>query len=193
MNYSAEYWDRKYLNHQTGWDMGYASPPIVEYFEQVEDKTKKILIPGAGNAWEAEYIWKNGFTNTYILDYSSKAMELVKKRMPFFPEKQLIFQDFFQHKGSYDFIVEQTFFSSLPVNLRTNYAQQMHKLLTTKGKLMGLLFNHEFHREEPPFGGTPEEYRKLFAPYFHFLVLETAYNSIKPRATREHFVLFQKK
>lgn len=29
---NAQYWDEQYLTGKTGWDMGYASPPIVNYF-----------------------------------------------------------------------------------------------------------------------------------------------------------------
>jgi hypothetical protein len=69
----------------------------------------------------------------------------------------------------------------------------MHKLLAENGKLVGLLFNHKFPHDHPPYGGTPEEYVKLFRPYFDFKTFDIAYNSIKPRKDRELFINLVKK
>ena len=85
-------------------------------------------------------------------------------------------------------IIEQTFFCSLPRNQRNEYAKKMHALLNPGGHLVGLLFNYEFNSDEPPYGGTEEEYRNIFNPYFYFKYFSTAYNSIKPRAGREIFL-----
>ena len=190
---TAHYWDQQYIQKKTAWDIGYASPSIIAYFDQVFDKTKRILIPGAGNAWEAEYLWNNGFQNTFVLDFSQEAIRTFKTRMPHFPESHIIYEDFFQHNASYDIIVEQTFFSSLPLKMRTLYVWKMHHLLQEKGKLIGLLFNHHFNKNHPPFGGTAEEYQKLFSSFFTINVLKEAYNSIKPRKGREHFLLLEKR
>ena len=191
-SFDSTYWNRLYQLGKTGWDIGYACPPIMEYFEQVYHKDLKILIPGAGNAWEAEGLWNRGFQNIFILDYSKDAIASFKKRMPSFPTSQLLHQDFFQHHSNYDIIVEQTFFSSLQPDQRSNYAKKMHELLNPHGKLIGLLFNHSFPFAGPPYGGTPEEYTNLFKAYFKFKKFEVAYNSIEPRKQREHFLIFEK-
>jgi thiopurine S-methyltransferase len=49
-NLESTYWNKLYQSDETGWDIGYASHPIIKYFEQVNNKGLKILIPGAGNA-----------------------------------------------------------------------------------------------------------------------------------------------
>jgi len=189
----SSYWDGLYQKKQTGWDIGYPSPAIIEYFKQVKNKSIKILIPGAGNAWEAEKLWNMGFNQVYILDFSQEAVSAFKIRVPDFPDSQILIEDFFKHEGLYDIIVEQTFFSSLPSSYRELYASKVHSLLKPQAKLIGLLFNHIFSFKGPPFGGTPQEYRFLFANYFHFQVFNIAYNSIKPRQGREHFLLLRKK
>jgi len=63
-----------------GWDIGYPSTPIKEYADQLTDKSIQILIPGAGNAYEAEYLWKQGFSNVHILDISEIPLKEFKKR-----------------------------------------------------------------------------------------------------------------
>ncbi len=190
---NIRYWDQLYQSGQTGWDIGYVSTPLKEYFDQLTNRNIRILIPGAGNAYEAEYLHKMGFTNVYVLDFSAESIRKFQKRYPEFPAAHLISEDFFTHQGQYDLIVEQTFFSSIDRNQRPDYAQKMHDLLNNDGKLTGLLFTHEFDFQGPPFGGTLPEYRTLFQPFFEFNVFEIAYNSIKPRAGRELFFILQKK
>ena len=190
-NYPSSYWDAFYEKNKLGWDIGSVSTPLKEYFDQLENRDMKILIPGAGNGYEVEYLYKQGFSNTFLLDFSQKAISSFKNRYPYFPNENIICQDFFQHQGNYDLIVEQTFLSSLPKSQRERYVNQVHRLLLPGGKVMGLLFNHEFPYDYPPFGGTPDDYRKLFAP-FRFKIFETAYNSIKPRRNRELFFIFEK-
>ncbi|MBN1253079.1 MAG: hypothetical protein JXR51_12960 [Bacteroidales bacterium] len=192
-DYNSDYWENKYLNNKTGWDIGYIATPIKEYFDQIEEKSVKILVPGAGNGYEVEYLFNNGFKNVFFLDYSDFATQNFKKRIPSFPDNQIINENFFSHKGNYNIIVELAFFSSIKREIRKNYASKMHDLLSEKGKLIGLLFNHEFENDFPPFGGTAKEYKNLFSPYFNIKSMEIAYNSIKPRANRELFLHLIKK
>jgi methyl halide transferase len=57
------YWNTRYLEEQTGWDIGYPSTPLKEYIDQLTNKSIRILIPGCGNGYEGEYLHQNGFTN----------------------------------------------------------------------------------------------------------------------------------
>lgn len=187
------YWDTQYSENKLNWDVGYPTTPIKEYIDQLSDKSLKILVPGAGNSYEAEYLYANGFMNVFVLDISSVALNIFKKRYPGFPDKQILNQDYFEHTGTYDIIIEQTFFCAIKPEERKKYVEKTHSLLKEKGKLVGLLFNHEFEKEGPPYGGSIEEYEDLFIPYFEMKTFEVAYNSIKPRNKREHFINFVKK
>ena len=188
-----EYWDSLYEHGRMGWDIGYVSSPIKEYFDQLSDKTIKILVPGAGKAWEVEYLHKAGFANVFLLDFSEEGISKFKRRCPTFPNSHILNEDFFLHKGEYNLIVEQTFFSSFHPKHRPKIVDKISELLLNKGKYMGVIFNHEFDIEGPPFGGSPSDYSQLFADKFDFLHFETAYNSIKQRKGRELFLLFRKK
>jgi thiopurine S-methyltransferase len=190
---SKEYWQEQYTGRKTGWDIGYISPPIKEYIDQLSDKNLKILIPGAGNAYEAEYLYKNGFKNVTVIDIVKKPLENFKNRFTDFPDNQLIECDFFSHNVQYDLIVEHTFFSAFPVSYRAKYVEKMHELLNPKGKLIGLLFDKDFGNPFPPFGGDYQTYFDLFSKKFQIKCLEKAYNSIKPRLHYEFFIIFERK
>lgn len=186
------YWETRYQTHQTGWDLGAVSPPLKAYADQLTDKTLKILIPGAGNGYEAEYLVRTGFTDVTVIDLASSPLEHLRGRVGENPSLRLVQGDFFAHVGEYDLLLEQTFFCAIDPGLRPAYARKTHELLRPGGKLVGLLFNVDFEHEGPPFGGSEDEYRALFAPLFRLDVLETAHNSVKPRAGREVFIRFVK-
>ncbi|WP_233900158.1 methyltransferase domain-containing protein [Tenacibaculum piscium] len=192
MNLSEFFWDNKYLNNKIGWDLGEISPPLKMYFDQLKNKELKILIPGGGNSYEAEYLFNNGFKNVFVVDLSKTALENIKKRVPSFPKEQLILGDFFDLNITFDLVIEQTFFCALNPNLRLNYAKKMNDLLTEKGKLVGLLFDAILNDNHPPFGGNKKEYITYFKPYFRFNVLEKCYNSYHNRQAMELFMIFQK-
>lgn len=191
--FDKAFWERKYSIEETGWDIGYASTPLITYFDQLLNRELKILIPGGGNCYEAEYLIEQGFKNIFVIDIAEQPLKNLKKRFPNFPDNHLIHDDFFNHQGKYDLIVEQTFFCALDPVLRKKYVEKMVDLLAEKGKLAGLLFDFKLTEEGPPFGGSSEEYLKLFPPCFNIKKLEKCYNSIQPRAGRELFFIFEKK
>jgi SAM-dependent methyltransferase len=185
------FWDNRWEQNLTGWDLGAVSPPLKAYFDQLTDKNIKILIPGCGNAYEAEYLWEQGFSNTYIVEIAELAVESFLKRYPKFPKDHIFIQDFFELDDQFDLIVEQTFFCALHPTQREAYAKKMHELLKPGGKLAGVLFNRDFDGG-PPFGGHKAEYEKLFSSSFQIQKLETALNSAKPRSNTELFFEFLK-
>ena len=192
MELNKDFWEQKYQANTTGWDLGKPSTPIISYLEQLTNKNISILIPGCGNGHEAEWAIKNGFTNVHVLDIAPSAIANFKKRYPNFNTENLHTADFFEHIGNYDLIIEQTFFCAIDPILRKKYAEKMQSLLNENGKLVGLLFNTEFETG-PPFGGSKEEYKKYFSPYFLFKYFENCYNSVKPRASTELFMLLKRK
>ncbi|WP_339793214.1 methyltransferase domain-containing protein [uncultured Imperialibacter sp.] len=193
MNLDADFWTKRYRDGATGWDAGAITTPLKAYFDQLTDKQTRILIPGAGNSYEAEYLFKTGFQNVFVIDLSREPLNNLRQRVPDLPQEQLIEGDFFDHSGQYDLIVEQTFFCAIDPSLRQRYAEKTYELLRSGGKLVGVLFDEPLNNDYPPFGGNAAEYRAYFEPLFDFKVFETCYNSIPPRAGRELFIHLTKK
>jgi thiopurine S-methyltransferase len=187
----AIYWQSRYENNQAGWDLGSASDPIVEYVNQLTNKDLSILIPGCGNAHEAEYLFKMGFKNVFVVDLVALPLENLKKRVPEFSDLQLIHGDFFELNQQFDLILEQTLFCAIDPKLRAEYIQKVHQLLKPSGKFVGLLFNRDFENG-PPFGGNKEEYMAYFSPYFQKIDMENCYNSVLPRKGTELFFIAKK-
>jgi methyl halide transferase len=191
---TQQYWQTRYQQGQTGWDIGAASAPLVAYFDQLTDKNLRILIPGAGNAHEAVYLWERGFTNVTVLDIAPEPLDHFKKMCPGFPAERVVLGDFFAYEGQFDLIVEQTFFCSFPPlpTTRAAYAQHCATLLVPGGKLVGLWFDIPLSGdlEKRPFGGSRAEYLGYLQPWFEVKTFEKCYNSIKPRAGNELFGIF---
>tara|TARA_B100001059_G_scaffold74018_1_gene71463 strand:- start:273 stop:854 length:582 start_codon:yes stop_codon:yes gene_type:complete len=193
MDLNKNFWDLRYQNNETGWDIGYISTPLKKYIDQLTDKNIKILIPGGGNSYEAEYLHNLDFKNVFVLDISPTALTNLKNRVPDFPKNHLINIDFFKLNNSFDLILEQTFFCALTPKLRDNYVLKMNQLLRPNGKLVGLLFNIPLNKDRPPFGGTKKEYLSYFKTYFKIEIMELSYNSISERTNIELFIKLIKK
>ena len=190
MSLDSNSWNQRYLSKNTGWDIGYVSTPLKEYFDQLKNKDLRILIPGCGNSHEAEYLFSIGFQNVYVLDFSKKAIDNFSSRVPVFPKDNLLCEDFFNISGNYDLIIEQTFFCAINKSKRFEYVNKIHSLLNKNGRLVGLLFNGPMNDDHPPFGGSIAEYKKLFSSLFDLKVFQFSKNSISSRNGKELFINF---
>jgi SAM-dependent methyltransferase len=189
---NAVYWDQKYQNQETGWDIGTISEPLKCYIDQLEDKNIRILIPGCGNAYEAKYLIEKGFKNITVIDVSETLVLKLKHTFQNTEQINMIHGDFFEHIASYDLVIEQTFFCAIHPSFREQYVSKMYELLSKNGKLVGLLFDKNFE-SGPPFGGNQKDYQTLFSNNFNFKTFEKCYNSILPRKNSELFIILEKK
>ena len=187
------FWSGRYSEGKTGWDIGEISTPLKTYIDQLSDKNLRILVPGCGKGHEAAYLWEQGFKNTFVVDLAQAPLDLLREAIPKIQKNHLVHGNFFELKGEFDLILEQTFFCALSPSLRKKYAEKMHELLVDGGKLVGLLFDFPLTEDGLPFGGNKEEYLTYFEPHFEIAIMERAYNSIQPRSGRELFVKLEKK
>lgn len=114
------FWNDQYKANTTGWDLGQVSPPLKDYIDQLKNRDLRILIPGCGNSYEAEYLMEQGFTNVSVIDIAPEPVERLRSKFQSNPNIKIISGDFFSHKGEYDLILEQTFFCALDPELRKN-------------------------------------------------------------------------
>lgn len=187
------YWNNQYDANTTGWDLGEVSPPIKNYVDQLTNKALRILIPGCGNTYEAEYLLQQGFSNVTVIDIAPTLVAQLKEKFAGNQNIKIILGDFFTHKGEYDLILEQTFFCAINPPLRKDYVAKMNELLVVGGKLVGVLFDREFDQQGPPFGGCKCQYEPMFEKDFNFKTIEMCNNSFVKRQGTELFINLLKK
>ena len=190
---NAEFWNQRYIDQNTPWDIGYAAPALINYVLENVSKKEIILIPGAGKAHEAIHLFKQGYQNIYVCDWAPKAFETIKAKAPDFPDGQLLCSDFFALDIQVDLIIEQTFFCAIHPAQRPDYVEKAAALLHPKGKIIGLLFASPFPFEGPPYGGTKAEYEKSFQTHFEIVQMKISEASIGPRKNNELFFECRKK
>ncbi len=186
------YWTQRYVDNNTPWQLDHASAPLAHCINQIKDKNASILIPGAGNSREAIYLLEHGFTNVHVLDIAEPALQQLMNETDS-DSITLHIENFFEHEGLYDVILEQTFFCALESRFRESYPKKCHDLLNKDGSIEGVLFQFESDRREPPYGGNAEEYRKLFSPLFEIRSMENCNISEPDRLGKELLINFQKK
>lgn len=190
-NLDGDYWSDRYNSGTAFWDLGEVSPPLKNYIDQLQDKNIRILIPGCGNTYEADYLLKIGFTDITVIDIAAPLVAQLKEKFKDNPNIKIILGDFFEHEGAYDLVLEQTFFCAIDPSLRKDYVAKMNDVLAPNGKLVGVLFNRQFEEEGPPFGGTKIEYEPMFKE-FVFRTFEPCYNSFSKRKDSELFINLMK-
>jgi SAM-dependent methyltransferase len=189
---NAEYWDKRHLEGDTPWNIKMPSPPISAYIDQINDKKISILIPGAGHAHDAAYLIERGFKDITVCDISEVAIQKMKSQMNIGSKINYQNVDFFALEGTFDLILEQTFFCAIDPSLRKKYVDKMYTLLKPEGTLAGILFGVEFPYKGPPFGGSISEYKSLFNAKLHIQTIEICYNSIPQRSGNELFFICKK-
>ena len=193
MKHGKNYWENRYEDLSTGWDLGHPSLPLTTIIDTLLDKDIKILIPGAGNSYEAIYLIESGFTNVTVLDIASQPLESIKKQFELNNHIKTVQNDFFQHTGKYDLILEQTFFCALEPRFRECYIEKCHDLLNENGHVKGVLFNFNSQRTEPPYTGNKEEYIKLFENKFDIIEMNRCQTSEDSRKGKELLINMKKK
>lgn len=188
----AEYWNKRYQETNTGWDIGYANKVLTDYVEAHVSKDATILVPGAGRAYEVEYLWNKGYRNIYACDFSERAKSSFLEANPGFVKEHYLVSDFFQLEMTFDVVLEQTFFCAINPSMRNAYKNKMHSILNKGGRIYGLLFDM-IKEDGPPYGGSREEYTDLFINDFEILQLKECTDSIAPRMGNEVVIELLKK
>lgn len=195
---NANFWNKLYINKDTGWDIGYATPIFVSWSKTLQSKSK-ILIPGCGNCYDGIYLSKLNH-DVYAVDFSEKVIDNVLQK-----SKQedvainAICKDYFllddSYYGMFDIVLEYTFFCAIPINMRQLYIETTYNMLKTGGKLISIFLpiTKDEKKEGPPFYVDLDKTIKSFEKYFTIESIDMNPDSVKPRIGNEVFVKMLKK
>jgi methyl halide transferase len=192
---SAEYWDRRYQEGSTPWNLGVPAPPLVSLLASPNSPTPgRIAVLGCGTGYDALLFAEHGF-EVVGCDLSALAIETAKSAaLERGLTVEFLERDIFalipEFSQSFDYVLEHTCFCAIDPTLRPKYVELVSTLLRPNGKLLGLFFTHN-RPGGPPFGSTTKEIRELFAERFEFLSLEAATDSIEKRRDEEHLGILQ--
>ncbi len=183
------FWNGRYLEKNTGWDLGQVSPPFVHLVEsRAFVPYSSILIPGAGRGWEALYLAGLGFEVTCV-DFAPEAVaegrSLAQKHGVLI---NYVEEDLFrlspERYGRFDYLLEQTCFCAIDPDRRREYGEMAARMIRPGGELVGLFYVHG-REGGPPWTTTSEEVRDLFREHFDFLEFAVTPYSAEARKGEE--------
>lgn len=185
---TGDAWNERWLEDNTPWDMGYASPPFERALRDGLVPTGgRVLVPGCGSGHEARMLGRLGF-NVTAIDLAPKALEKAQSltsaedgQIRFVQADLLALPD---QISELDLVLEHTCFCAIDPGLRDDYVRAVADALRPGGRLLGLFFLIETE-EGPPFGATREEIEHRFSKRFSIDHFEMPRDSHEKRLDRE--------
>lgn len=165
---SATYWDHRYRNNKTGWDLGDAP----EWLDQKAQSLApcKVLVVGSGHGHDARAFARAGH-EVLGVDFAPRAIEAAQIASTNFDPARLRYlqADVFDLgiepdsplREAFDLVWEQTCLCAIDPARRPDYFAAISRVLRSKGQWHAVLWVH--HNE----GGPPYH---LDAPMVHAMV-----------------------
>ncbi len=191
----SDYWEQRYQEGTTRWDLGRASPALQDWLLTHGDLPRgQTIVLGAGRGYDAILFAQYGFAVTAV-DFAPSAIAATRNLAAACNVNiHLLQRDIFdlvpEFTSQFDYVVEHTCFCAIDPGLRRQYVDLVRSLLRPGGSLVGVFFTHD-RPGGPPFGSTPEELRQYFAPAMQILSLDPVQNSVPSRRGEEHLGWFQ--
>ena len=193
---SADFWEKRYQEGTTRWDLGQAAPTFVYLLTETTDLPPgRVIVLGSGRGHDALLFARQGF-DVVGVDYAPAAIAAATQSAQAnnlkarFLERD-IFKLLPEYAQQFDYVVEHTCFCALEPSLRDRYVELAHNVLKPEGKFIGIFFTHN-RPGGPPYGSTPKEIEQRFSHHFQILSLEPAPFSVASRSNEEYLGIFQK-
>jgi|UniRef100_A0A7C3R3S2 SAM-dependent methyltransferase len=184
-----DFWNQRYVEKNTGWDLGQPAPPFVRLVETGNWRPPgRVLIPGAGRSHEGIFLASKGFDVTCV-DFAHQAVLEARESATRAGVKMTVLEeDFFgldpARVGTFDTLLEHTCFCAIDPGRRIEYVEKAWELLSPEGILIGLFYAHG-REGGPPWTTTEEEVRSLFERRFDLLDLGVTDWSVDSRKGEE--------
>lgn len=179
------FWDHLYSDDNAGWELGRATPPLVEYFNMYTPAGLRTLVIGCGRGHEARMLARLGAQVTAI-DLSPRAIAAARSLDdPTVENIEYRVADLFAPTSErYELIVEHTCFCAIDPGRRDEYVERTADALVPGGALVGLFYAHG-RGGGPPHTTSADELRRRFARRYELASLKMAERSILVRAEQE--------
>ncbi|KAJ8477689.1 hypothetical protein OPV22_021416 [Ensete ventricosum] len=183
-------WEKCWEEGLTPWDLGKATPAVLQLVETGSLPRGRVLVPGCGSGYDVVAI---AGPERYVvgLDISTSAVEKAKELSSSLPNTNqftFVAADFFtwQPTEKFDLIFDYTFFCAIDPCLRPAWAQKIQEILKPDGELITLIYLISGQEGGPPYNTTVADYEQVLNPVgFKALSLEDNELAVKPRKGNE--------
>ncbi len=158
----------------------------------------KICILGCGNGYDAIMFSQEKFQVTAV-DFAASPIKYINdKSKDLSLNIKTIENNIFtlspKYDNQFDYIIEQTCFCAIDINMRESYSKLVKRILKPGGSLIGLWFPLDKKKNEggPPFGVSINEIKTLFKRGWEITDERFPETSIEPRMRREKLIIFKK-
>jgi len=167
-----QYWELLYEEGKDEWDLGEATPALLDFFEHPScPKIGNVLVPAAGRGWDAEAWAKRGY-NVVAVDFCSSAFDALEKLSENNINLTALNTDMFllnqrnkKKCGSqFDIIYDYFGFNSVHPGRRDECIEMWLNMLKNDGLLIGFFcpLGDEKYGEGPPYSISREELEARF-------------------------------
>ena len=190
-----QYWEQRYQENTTKWDIGMAAPPLTSLLASSEAPIAgETAVIGCGQGHDAILFAKHGF-DTIGFDFAPSAIALGQKLSQTMEiSMQFLQRDIFElpkeFPASFDYAIEHTCFCAIRPEQRPNYVKMVRSILKPTGELIALFWAHN-KPDGPPFGTTLAEIQDLFSSSFDTSHISPVSNSIASRHGEEYLARFK--
>ncbi len=139
-----EYWESLYQNKKDQWDLGKATPGLLEFFKNpLCPKKGRVLVPGAGRGWDA-LAWTQKGHEVLAVDFAQTAVGVLSSLAEKNPKLSVLNIDLFEltpkSTEPFDIIYEYGCFSAIHPGRRDEYFEVWDKMLRPGGLVISYFF-----------------------------------------------------
>jgi len=192
---APQYWEILYEEGMDEWDLGEATPALLDFFKHPSCPEKgNILVPAAGRGWDAE-AWARRGHNVVAVDFCSSAFDALEKLSDNNSNLTALNADMFLlnlHNGKasleqFDIIYDYFGFNSVHPGRRDECVEMWLRMLKDDGLLIGFFcpLCGEKYGEGPPYSISKEELEVRFNGMLEIKERIVPKKSVKDRAGRD--------
>lgn len=192
---NPEYWETRYLEENTPWDLGQAAPPFVSMLISKEAPIPgRAAVLGCGRGYDALIFAAHGF-ETIGFDFSASAIEDAQLLADTVGSTAKFMQrDIFELPGEFenyfDYVIEHTCFCAINPQKRFDYVDVVNSILKPGGETIAVFFTHN-RPGGTPYGLDPTEIKQYMHRGFETISLYPVINSVPNRIDQEYIGRFR--
>jgi SAM-dependent methyltransferase len=181
----ARYWEERYRNDSTPWDLKGPCPVFVDLLDSPRAPPRgRTAFPGCGAGHDVRLFRERGY-DAIGFDFAFEP-----RGVPF--ERLDVFDLGMHHRSEFDLIVEYTCYCAIDPARRAEYASSLAAALKPGGLLLALLFPVAEKEGGPPFAVSDREIPEVLGRELEMLSIESPLTSDPPRFRMERLAFLRR-